>query len=105
MKQEIVDQLIDVLTNPNTDFKAIAMRIAKKNPEVFINAADNIANPSNTIDPSLDNSILDLLKNNNVVAAIRLYRNSTNSGLVEAKDVVEKMRKDWRRQGILPVSP
>lgn len=48
-------------------------------------------------DPGDDPRIIDALKRNNVIEAIKYYRELTDTGLAEAKAAVEKIRE---RRGI-----
>lgn len=44
------------------------------------------------VQPGDDPRIIDALRRNNLIEAIKIYREITNSGLAEAKDAVEEIR-------------
>jgi len=47
--------------------------------------------------------LLDLLRRNQKIAAIKLLREDTGAGLREAKETVESITGDYIREGILPL--
>jgi len=47
--------------------------------------------------PADDPRVIEALRKNNIIEAIKVYREMTNSGLAEAKSAVEEIR---RRRGI-----
>ena len=52
---------------------------------------------SESASPGDDPRVLEALKKNNLIEAIKVYRELTNSGLAEAKTAVEEIR---RRRGM-----
>lgn len=52
---------------------------------------------SENANPSNDPRVLEALKNNNLIEAIKIYRELTNLGLAESKAAVEEIR---RRRGL-----
>ena len=52
---------------------------------------------SENADPGDDPRVIEALKKNNLIEAIKVYREMTNSGLAEAKTAVEEIR---RRRGL-----
>ena len=52
---------------------------------------------SENANPGDDPRVIEALKKNNLIEAIKIYRELTNSGLAEAKTAVEEIR---RRRGL-----
>lgn len=52
---------------------------------------------SENVNPGDDPRVIEALKKNNLIEAIKIYREMTNSGLAEAKTAVEEIR---RRRGL-----
>lgn len=75
-------QIIDIVSNPNTNWKLLVIEIAKINPEIVVN----------TFNDTQPGSWENALRNDPTmgkVAAIKLCRALTGWGLKDAKHAVE----------------
>jgi len=77
---------IDILVGSTVDYKAICIELAKQNPELFC----DLAAPSRG--NSWQKEVVDLVRSNQTVSAIKLCREKTGFGLKEAKDVIDAVR-------------
>ena len=80
---------VDVLTNPDTNWKEIAVKIAKENPEVFIASLK-----SSIVEPEYMKQIRALIKGNRKVDAIKLYRES--QGMMKGTDGNDCFKGGWK---------
>jgi ribosomal protein L7/L12 len=88
-------QAIDILVNNQLDYKAIAVKLAKTNPVVFVAIVDSL---SQTVQnqPPVDKCIHNILKyalHMDRPAAIREVRVKYGIGLREAKNIVDNLQK------------
>lgn len=82
--------VIDILTS-NVDFKAICIMIGKNDPDVLLKAATDMG-----IHIGINKKIIDLCIAGLRIRAIKLHRETFNSGLVEAKDYVDKVYSTYK---------
>ena len=80
---EIRSKIIDVLLNPSNDWRNIVIAIAKKHPEIVIEAGESITESDL---PELDAFILRGEK----IQAIKYLRSKRNIGLKEAKEFCDE---------------
>jgi len=73
---------IDILTNPETDFRDIVIQIAKMNPQAVVDAVG--FNP-------WERKCIPLIRADKKIGAIKLCRELTGIPLKEAKDAVEEL--------------
>ena len=86
--KEAYQRVIEVLTDPMIDFKAIAINVAKENPQAFLAGLDYSTNIRDN--PQFQNRVKDILLDNKI-QAIKYVREQTQMGLKEAKDYVESL--------------
>jgi ribosomal protein L7/L12 len=79
-------QAIQVLADSKTDFRALAYEIAKSNPKAVASAAARLS-----VGFGWQGPCLKLMQANQKVEAIKLCRNMTGMGIMEAKDAVEAL--------------
>ena len=78
----IYQQAIDIVTNPDTDFRQIVIDLAKYHPEFLVNfVGDNV----------WERQVIPLIRADQKMAAIKLCRNITGMTLVESKDAVNAL--------------
>ena len=73
---------IDIITNPNTDFRELCIKIAKTNPRALVEAME--VTPWRV-------AAIKTAKTKGKVAAIKLIRGQTSMELSEAKDLIESL--------------
>ena len=73
---------IDIITSEDIDFRQICIEIAKNYPNVLVECCEEKA---------YVNKCKELAKSNQKTEAIKLWRNSTGSSLVEAKNAIDKL--------------
>lgn len=73
---------IDIITSKDIDFHQICIEIAKKYPSALVKCCK---------EKDYASKCKELMKSNQKLEAIKLWRNSTGDSLVEAKDMVEKL--------------
>ena len=78
----------------------LALKLAPETPD---QARAREAPPTVEIPETLRPSIVELLKNERVIEAVKLLRNEAHAGLFEAKNAVEAYRAELRRDGTLPL--
>jgi ribosomal protein L7/L12 len=104
MKKSVISNILSVINNPQTDYKKIAMEVAKEHPMIFLKCAGfNPEKPAEFAMDALEKEIYGLLKSDLLIDAIKIYRAKTGMGLKEAKDAVEAYRDKWRKEGKLKV--
>lgn len=79
---------IDLLTADNVDYKAVAIALAKQNPELFCSLA---AGAGACAFPATGwhREVVEHIRSNHKVSAIKLCREKTGFGLKEAKDIID----------------
>lgn len=115
MKEKTIETMIKIITNPNTDYKAIALKLASLNPEMFVDCSLLISEKpsetsSETSSPTLslsniEKEVLRDLCEGGFCTAIRNYRIKYNLSLVDAKNAVMEMRKEFRKLYLIPLIP
>lgn len=91
---------IDLLMSGKLDFRSIAINLAKSNPELFVQIArDGIHSEEWHCD------VIDLIKQDKNVEAIKLTRTHTGYGLKDSKDVIDVLRGKMYNAGMLGVLP
>lgn len=73
---------IDIIMSKDIDFHQICIEIAKKYPSALVECCK---------EKDYVSKCKELIKSNQKLEAIKLWRNSTGASLVEAKDMVEKL--------------
>lgn len=73
---------IDVVTNPETDFRALVIEIAKRHPKAVCEVAVFVP---------WETECLPLIQANQKIEAIKACRNSTGMTLIDAKNAVEAL--------------
>ena len=77
--------------------------------KIATGAAAEFPKPPQTLEPDsvLKNQIEVLLAERKKIEAVKVYREATNSGLKEAKDAVERIQKELRKEGYssVPAAP
>lgn len=80
-----VRKIVTILTDENTDYKAIAVRLAREQPETFLKYyQQGIVLPYSVV-CEIDAHIAA----GNKVGAIKVHRGYTNMGLKESKDIID----------------
>lgn len=102
-------KFVDALSNPETDYKVIAVEIAKRYPDIFVECIS-----TNDL-TDIEKEVLKILKRpivnkqnfgaSPLIEAIKYYRSATNKMLKESKDTVEAMRDRFINQGLLQNNP
>jgi hypothetical protein len=101
-------EVIDVLMTQDINYKKIAIELAKKHPDIFMEC---LAQSTEFLGQKLtctELAILDILKNppsstiSPKIEAIKQYRIIANTNLKEAKDAVEAMQIKFESLGCLP---
>lgn len=108
MNKNKYNQIIDIIINPNTDYKTIAMEVARQYPSVFLKCSGvkdepkhENPTPRSYISPNeiiTDGPIIDFIRRGQIVSAIKEYRGQTGLGLKESKDAIDALRdrmKQW----------
>jgi len=83
-----MNKIIDLVSNPNTDFKAIAIRLAKEYPDVFLEVSGINASSM----PIWKREVAWMIDQKLMVPAIKHMRENTGWGLKESKDTVDYVR-------------
>jgi len=78
----IHQQAIEIVTNPDTDFRQIVIELAKYHPEFLVNFVG---------EDVWERQVIPLIRSDQKMAAIKLCRNLTHLTLVEAKHAVEAL--------------
>jgi hypothetical protein len=79
-------QAIDLLMNSDLDFRAMIVRLAKEDPETFI----NLTNKPKKSEEYLYRVVSEI-KNGNKVSAIKILRENTGFMIKESKDIVDNL--------------
>lgn len=93
-------QVIDILTTADVDYKAIALELAKDNPGMFL----RYHNKKRFV-PQWIKEVIDFLKNEKKVEAIRTLRAETKIGLKEAKDICDHLQNKLAKHGFCKFMP
>lgn len=80
-------QAIEILMQDNVDFRSIVVSLAKRHPEILVEIAGRKVSA-----PQWHRDIVAYALSPNRVAAVKLYREHTGSGLKEALDVVNHIQ-------------
>jgi ribosomal protein L7/L12 len=83
------EQVIEILTTPGIDFRAIAIEFGKRHPKMFMDAAKLAQVAQKEGYESWEWKIIPLLKADKKIGAIKVCREVTGMSLKEAKDAVE----------------
>jgi ribosomal protein L7/L12 len=96
-------KIVDALTTGAIDYKAIALAILKSNPDVFAEALEAAI----AVAPALpyERNIIDYIRGENMVGAIKELRTASGLGLKEAKDVIDSLRTQLHHIGRLGYRP
>lgn len=81
VNNSVLERVVDIVTTPNLDYKALVLQFAKMYPEIFVEAFD--AKPVTSWAINVVNAIVD----DKLVDAVKLLRNETMRPLKEALDV------------------
>jgi len=92
---EQLQTVIDIVSSEQVNYKEIALNLAKKYPDIFILCA-GISTLSTE-----EQKMLPIIKEGNLVMAIREYRSQTGKGLKESKETVEAMERKFRLMKII----
>jgi hypothetical protein len=98
-KSQAYAAAIDLIVQPNIDFKQIVLHLAKTNPVILMRTIESM-NGTFTAEPWM-REVLRFLAHENVVGAIKEVRTRTGYGLKEAKDVVDNVRAFLNDRGII----
>lgn len=79
---------IDIITNPETDFRAIVIEIAKRHPKAVFEA-----NHEQTVS-GWEREVIPLLRTEKKIHAIKVCRERTGLTLKDAKEAVETLMKE-----------
>ena len=96
MKNATIASIIEIITNPMTDYKKIAMEVAKTYPAIFLKCANTPQNLSWMKEQCLRNEVIQLLKKGSIIEPIKYYKDSIGCSLLEAKKTVEAIRDELR---------
>ena len=102
MNKNDLGQILKIVANPNTDYKAIALEVARRYPTTFLKCS-GLA-PHELTKPVMSDlafRLLPFLRTGQIINAIREYRGITQSGLKEAKDACEALQNKWRKDGTI----
>lgn len=80
--------VIDILSAPDIDYKALVLEIAKSRPAAVVRAYAEVKAQAEP----WRHDVIDLLKSDQYVNAIKCVRENTGWMLKEAKDYCDKMR-------------
>lgn len=83
----IQSQVIDILVRDNLDYRAIVIALAKRHPEVLV----ELAGPKAT-GPQWQKDVVAFVVAGNNVGGIKLYREKTGAGLLEAKRTIDYLQ-------------
>lgn len=84
---EAYQKIIDLLAQPDVDYRNLLIEVAKNNPEEVLRAARGAREV-------WWDEIDRLLRDNKKINAIKQYRNETGYGLIESKEAVEVRQKE-----------
>jgi ribosomal protein L7/L12 len=86
-------EVIEILTTPDIDFRAIAIEFGKRHPKMFMDAAKLAQVGQTKGRDSWEWKVIPALKADRKIEAIKICRNETGMSLKEAKDAVEAFMK------------
>jgi ribosomal protein L7/L12 len=87
-------EAIGIITDPDTDFKALVIDIAKKHPKVIVDS--RAKSSAEILELSWQAKVRSIAAaNGSKIDAIKACRNMTDMGLKEAKDAVERLIPIW----------
>lgn len=81
-------QAIDILMADKTDYKALAINLAKSYPSIFVRMAESQTEPVET----WHGVVNDRIRGGQKVEAIKEIRTNTGLGLKEAKDIADNVQ-------------
>jgi len=109
MNKSKYNQIIDIITNPDTDYKTIAMEVARQYPTIFLKcsgAKDEPKHENSTPHGStyrdgfkVNEAIIDFIRRGRIVLAIKEYRTLTGLGLKESKDAINSLKNTMKQNG------
>lgn len=97
-QQEIFAAAIDLLMDARTDFREICAKLAKHDTALFV----RLAGHNDQVPWKLQ--VIDFLRDNRKVDAIKTIRANTGYCLKSAKDVAEWAQYEMSRQGLIHFS-
>ena len=107
--KNIIESIVNILSNPNTDYKAIALEVARKYPQTFLKCAgcptvitnkENDAAHALAQMTSIEQKIFPIIKYDKI-QAIKTLRTITGISLMEAKHACDSMQDKWIKDGLL----
>jgi ribosomal protein L7/L12 len=114
MNKLMTESFVNILSNPNTNFKAIALEVARKYPATFLKCAQssNATVSETKVDNSdaahaldkmtyLEKTVYPYIKSNDRIAAIKAIRTITGVDLLAAKHACDSMQAQWKKDGLL----
>ncbi len=97
MNKDNLGKIINIIGNPATDYKAIAIQVAIAYPTTFLKCAKLSIKefPMSNV----EKAVFPYINGGELINAIKEYRSLTGSGLKEAKDACEALRAKWLQEG------
>jgi len=80
-------EAIEILMNGSPNFRDIGIALAKNCPELFVELHSKIQ----YVAPAWMTTVINFLKGNNIVSAVKETRNATGFGLKESKDICDNV--------------
>jgi len=103
--QEAYAQVIDLIADNATDYRAIGLLLAKVSPAAFLTLHDATKGGCTTDSKAkMNRDMAHLLKQDKFVEAIKHCRTVTGWGLKEAKDYADNLRERMERGESIPVA-
>lgn len=90
MNEKLLARLVDLLATKSYDPESMVIRLAKTNPEMFVELAE-YKEPVETF-PIWQREAVQYMLSGMAVAAIKAVRASSGLGLKESKDVIDALR-------------
>lgn len=94
--KNVYKDVITIISNNDINWKALVIKIAQDNPSILCKAYEAVYK----ID-SLHLAILNELKQNKKIAAIKLYKEHTGKGLRESKEYIDSLVNNTKKEIVL----
>ena len=101
MSTEFKKKYVEILSNPSTDYKAIALQLAVIDPEMFVECATSTTSTDKNELSETERETLVWLNREGYIGAIKNHRAKYNATLKIAKDNVDSMRQKFYTIGFL----
>lgn len=100
MNKNDLGYILNIISNAETDYKKIAMEVARTHPTIFLKCARVLCKDPNPITP-IEEVVFSLMKSGKFVDSVKEYRARHLCGLREAKEACDILKEKWTREGKL----